>query len=93
MSNLLYLCPQHYYNTHKNESKQFQLMMESDIGTFSPLGLAFTGTQEATCIIQEVMNLLQALNTTQVWQLDILFLSDFSQCFYSIWYLLMDSQT
>ncbi|KAK8749042.1 hypothetical protein OTU49_015655 [Cherax quadricarinatus] len=55
-----------YYNNHVNESDKFQLILESDAGTFSPLGLAFSGNQEATCIIQEVLKLLQPLNATQV---------------------------
>ncbi|XP_069172144.1 LOW QUALITY PROTEIN: carboxypeptidase Q [Procambarus clarkii] len=55
-----------YYDKHVNDSANFQLILESDAGTFTPSGLAFNGTQEATCIIQEVMKLLQAINATQV---------------------------
>lgn len=59
-------CQQVYYNTHKDESSQLQLAMESDFGTFSPLGLAFSGNKNATCIMQEVMKLLEPINATQV---------------------------
>lgn len=57
---------QDYYDKHVDEKENFQLLMESDIGTFSPLGIAFSGNEEATCIMQEIMQLLQPLNTTQL---------------------------
>ncbi|XP_042224672.1 carboxypeptidase Q-like [Homarus americanus] len=55
-----------YHKNHVNESDKFQLLLESDIGTFNPLGLAFNGTQEATCILEEVTKLLHSLNATKV---------------------------
>ncbi|KAK7073052.1 hypothetical protein SK128_019494 [Halocaridina rubra] len=57
---------QAYYNNHASEKDSFQLIMESDIGTFTPLGLAFSGNEEATCVIQEIMKLLGNINATQV---------------------------
>lgn len=57
---------QDYYDKHVDEKENFQLLMESDIGTFSPLGIAFSGNEEATCIMQEIMQLLKPLNTTQL---------------------------
>ncbi|XP_042224675.1 carboxypeptidase Q-like [Homarus americanus] len=55
-----------YHKNHVNESDKFQLIMESDSGTFNPLGLGFDGTQEATCIMEEVMKLLHSINATKV---------------------------
>lgn len=40
--------------------------MESDLGTFLPSGLQFTGSEKARAIIKEVMSLLQPINITQV---------------------------
>ncbi|MGH0128259.1 UNVERIFIED_CONTAM: hypothetical protein FKN15_034095 [Acipenser sinensis] len=38
--------------------------MESDIGTFAPLGLQFTGIGKAQAIMKQVMMLLQPINAT-----------------------------
>lgn len=40
--------------------------MESDLGTFLPSGLQFTGSEKARAIMEQVMSLLQPINTTQV---------------------------
>ena len=41
--------------------------MESDIGTFTPKGLSFSGSNpKAQCIINEVLKLLQPINATQL---------------------------
>lgn len=40
--------------------------MESDSGTFLPMGLQFTGSDKARAIMKEVMSLLQPLNVTNV---------------------------
>lgn len=50
----------------KDEQKEFNLFVESDSGSFEPLGLSFTGSEEAECILREVLQLLAPLNTTQV---------------------------
>ncbi|XP_067094428.1 carboxypeptidase Q-like isoform X2 [Osmerus mordax] len=42
----------------------FDLVMESDMGTFAPLGLQFSGNARARAVMREVMNLLQPINTT-----------------------------
>ena len=42
----------------------FDLVMESDMGTFAPLGLQFSGNARARVVMREVMNLLQPINTT-----------------------------
>jgi len=40
--------------------------MESDLGTFSPLGLQFTGSDKARIIMKEVMKLLAPINVTSL---------------------------
>lgn len=42
--------------------------MESDLGTFLPSGLQFTGSEKARAIVEEVMSLLQPVNVTQVFR-------------------------
>ena len=42
--------------------------MESDLGTFLPSGLQFTGSDEARAIVEEVMRLLQPVNVTRVFR-------------------------
>ncbi|XP_055841660.1 carboxypeptidase Q-like [Episyrphus balteatus] len=55
-----------YQRTHKeNEAEEFNFFIESDTGTFDPVGLDFTGNKEAECIFREVLNLMAPLNATQ----------------------------
>lgn len=49
---------QHYIQSHKAEEGNLQFVLESDMGTFTPLGLEFTGTAQVKCILQRIMNLL-----------------------------------
>ncbi|RXM28457.1 Carboxypeptidase Q [Acipenser ruthenus] len=61
-----------YYQLHKASLfyhwkvniSNFDLVMESDIGTFAPLGLQFTGIGKAQAIMKQVMMLLQPINAT-----------------------------
>lgn len=53
-----------YYQLHKVNISNFDLVMESDIGTFAPLGLQFTGIGKAQAIMKQVMMLLQPINAT-----------------------------
>lgn len=53
-----------YLNDHKSELLNFTLVMESDEGTFSPTGLIFFGSSEASCIMEEVLKLMTPFNTT-----------------------------
>lgn len=47
---------QQYMEEHQpTEEKEFNFLMESDIGTFEPLGLDFSGNADASCILQEVV--------------------------------------
>ncbi|KAF5277565.1 hypothetical protein FQA39_LY18456 [Lamprigera yunnana] len=55
-----------YVEKHKNETKNLDFVMESDIGTFTPTGLDYSGLPEGGCILQEVLKLLKVLNATKV---------------------------
>ncbi|XP_006859260.1 PREDICTED: carboxypeptidase Q [Chrysochloris asiatica] len=57
-----------YYQLHKANISNYSLVMESDLGTFFPYGLQFTGSDKARAIMKEVMCLLQPINVTQVLQ-------------------------
>lgn len=48
------------------EKEEFNFFMESDQGTFRPLGLDFSGNAEAECIFREVLSVVGApLNATK----------------------------
>ncbi|XP_037658666.1 carboxypeptidase Q isoform X2 [Choloepus didactylus] len=55
-----------YYQLHKEAVSNFSLVMESDLGTFLPYGLQFTGSDQARTIMKEVMSLLRPINVTRV---------------------------
>lgn len=40
---------------HIDEIDKLDFVMESDYGTFTPLGLTFSGLNESFCIVQEVV--------------------------------------
>lgn len=44
-----------YIHAHKSEESNLQLVMESDIGTFTPLGLEVTGTDLVKCVLMRVL--------------------------------------
>lgn len=57
---------QEYMKNHmRDEGKEFNFFIESDMGTFEPVGLDFSGNQAAKCIFDEVLRLLGPLNATQ----------------------------
>ncbi|XP_060071977.1 carboxypeptidase Q-like [Ylistrum balloti] len=55
-----------YYHAHKGDISNFDMVMESDIGTFHPYGIKFTGTEKATKIMESVVDLLRPINATQL---------------------------
>ncbi|XP_059423358.1 carboxypeptidase Q-like isoform X1 [Carassius carassius] len=55
-----------YFQQHKANISNFDLVMESDLGTFSPLGLQFTGSDKARAIMKELMKLLAPINVTSL---------------------------
>lgn len=55
-----------YEKQHKaNEKEEFNFFIESDMGTFTPLGLDFSGNKDAECIFKEILKLMAPLNATQ----------------------------
>jgi carboxypeptidase Q len=45
-----------YHRMHKdNEAREFNFLLESDSGTFDPVGLDFSGNVEASCIVKEIL--------------------------------------
>ncbi|CAG5131894.1 unnamed protein product [Candidula unifasciata] len=56
-----------YFEKHQKEAQNMNIVMESDMGTFTPQGLQFTGSDEAMKIIQYLAStLLKRLNATDV---------------------------
>jgi len=54
-----------YSAAHQNELKNFTFVMESDEGTFAPLGIEYAAGAKGGCIIQEIVKLLAPINATQ----------------------------
>ncbi|KAM8871181.1 carboxypeptidase Q-like [Spinachia spinachia] len=57
---------QQYYDRHKVNMSNFDLVMESDLGTFAPVALQFTGSDAAQKVMAEVVKLLAPINTTEL---------------------------
>uniref|UniRef100_A0A3Q4B2G2 Carboxypeptidase Q n=1 Tax=Mola mola TaxID=94237 RepID=A0A3Q4B2G2_MOLML len=55
---------QQYYNLHEAEVSNFNLVMESDTGTFAPVALRFNGNDAAQKVMEEVVKLLAPINLT-----------------------------
>jgi len=45
----------HYIQNHTLENKNLQFVLESDMGTFVPQGLKFSGNKLVECILQRIM--------------------------------------
>ncbi|XP_012221529.2 carboxypeptidase Q [Linepithema humile] len=50
-----------YIQNHTAENDNLQFVMESDLGTFEPEGLEFTGNEFVQCILERIMRLLAPL--------------------------------
>ncbi|XP_053600178.1 carboxypeptidase Q-like isoform X2 [Plodia interpunctella] len=53
-----------YEEKHRNESDKINFIMESDEGTFAPLGLEVAGNQAARCIVAEILKLFESINAS-----------------------------
>lgn len=53
-----------YEKAHRNESHNINFIMESDEGTFAPLGLEVGGNHRTRCIVAEVLRLFKSINAT-----------------------------
>lgn len=54
---------QQYYEKHKKNIDNFDLVMESDDGTFMPLGFQFAGNSAARTIMQKVLEPIQKVQS------------------------------
>lgn len=54
-----------YEQKHRNESHNINFIMESDEGTFAPLGLLVAGSQKAKCIVAEILKLFRSINASR----------------------------
>ncbi|XP_050423857.1 carboxypeptidase Q-like isoform X2 [Adelges cooleyi] len=61
-----YLGANAYLEQHANELDNFDLVMESDDGTFTPYGLEFHGSDKSACIMKEVAKMFDSINATTV---------------------------
>ncbi|XP_014469284.1 PREDICTED: carboxypeptidase Q-like [Dinoponera quadriceps] len=52
---------QQYSQKHAAENGKLQFVMESDLGTFTPVGLEFTGGEMIQCVLERIMRLLAPL--------------------------------
>lgn len=57
---------QQYVDKHNEELGTINAIMESDFGTFQPVGLKYAGTEKGACIVQHVLSLLKSINATEV---------------------------
>ncbi|KAM4689765.1 carboxypeptidase Q isoform 1-T2 [Discoglossus pictus] len=57
-----------YYELHKRDISNMDIVMESDLGTFMPLGIQFRGKPEARVIMNEIMQLLKPINITNLYE-------------------------
>ncbi|KAK2588607.1 hypothetical protein KPH14_006376 [Odynerus spinipes] len=55
-----------YLKAHKAEEKNLQFVMESDLGTFTPLGIEYTGTPLVGCVLKEILRLMSPLGEMNV---------------------------
>uniref|UniRef100_X2B4J4 Carboxypeptidase Q n=1 Tax=Capitella teleta TaxID=283909 RepID=X2B4J4_CAPTE len=55
-----------YYEQNQDLVPNVSIMMESDSGTFRPLGIGFSGSDEARAIMREILDMTSALNATQL---------------------------
>lgn len=55
-----------YLKNHENEVDKLIFAMESDIGTFNPIGLYFSGSDYAACIVKEILKHFKSLNATSL---------------------------
>lgn len=56
-----------YFEDHKHDLDKFKLVMESDLGTFKPLGLSFKNLNPLSqCIVNDVLKLTDAIGTTSL---------------------------
>ncbi|KAG5895325.1 hypothetical protein JTB14_000597 [Gonioctena quinquepunctata] len=56
---------QAYNEAHKDDLDDFTFVMESDEGTFTPLGIEYSTGKKGGCIMKEILRLLAPINATR----------------------------
>ncbi|PIK33975.1 hypothetical protein BSL78_29202 [Apostichopus japonicus] len=59
-----YVGSQQYYEQHKSNISNYDLVMESDGGTFTPTGISNSGNAATQEILKQVLDLLSPINAT-----------------------------
>ncbi|XP_071833000.1 carboxypeptidase Q-like isoform X1 [Apostichopus japonicus] len=59
-----YVGSQQYYEQHKSNISNYDLVMESDGGTFTPTGISNSGNAATQEIMKQVLDLLSPINAT-----------------------------
>lgn len=55
-----------YEKAHREDNDDLNFVMESDYGTFSPLGLMYSGSKTGECMMREILKLFESINATQL---------------------------
>ncbi len=55
-----------YYEAHKQDAGNYSIVMESDSGTFTPLGLQYSGPGQSVPVLQQIMQLLAPINASEL---------------------------
>eukprot|EP00823_Brevimastigomonas_motovehiculus_P001446 TRINITY_DN11971_c0_g1_i1.p1 TRINITY_DN11971_c0_g1~~TRINITY_DN11971_c0_g1_i1.p1 ORF type:complete len:470 (+),score=77.80 TRINITY_DN11971_c0_g1_i1:41-1411(+) len=55
-----------YFTDHKNELKNIDMVIESDMGVFEPQGILFTGSDAALAQMKKISERLNVLNASEV---------------------------
>ena len=58
---------QQYFEEHKADADNFNILFESDLGVFTPYGIQFTGSHQARAIMLEIGTLLSSINVSAVY--------------------------
>ena len=55
-----------YFQLHKVNASNYNILFESDMGVFTPTGIQFTGSAKAKAIMTEIGQLITSLNASSV---------------------------
>lgn len=55
-----------YAEDHKDQNDNLNFVMESDSGTFAPLGLRYEGSPTGACMVKELLKLFSSINATEL---------------------------
>lgn len=55
-----------YEKQHRDDNDNIKFLMESDIGTFTPLGLMYEGNEDGECMMREILKLFMFINITEI---------------------------